>query len=193
MEIMDYHTKRFMWKELSLGGVMLMVYSIIYSFSQGEGVGFYGSQNTLAEITGVSVSTIKRTLASLCESGLIEKTQSGAKCVYKCKTTEPEEPILDVELTPLTIPCDVAREEGISLSSRIIKKQHSPRYPFFPVGSKGVLSMTSEQYSALLSLTDEQTLTAYISKLENAVLNKGYRVNNPYKTLRKWIYKDTRV
>ena len=193
MNNMSYQTKSFMWEELSLGGVELLVYSVIYSFSQGECVGYYGTQNTLGRVTGLSISTIKRVLSSLIEKGLIEKTQTAKGCIYRCKGVEPEEEEPDTSTSLLALPDEVIRENGIPLTSKIIKSPSRARSSFLPVGSLGVLSMTAGQYNELLSLVDEETLSAYIHKLEKGVVNKGYSVNSAYKTLRKWIAKDTRV
>lgn len=65
----------FMIKDLKLKGNELLVYAIIYGFSQdGEG-SFYGSRSYLAEWCNVSLPTVDSALKSLCEKGLIEKKQ----------------------------------------------------------------------------------------------------------------------
>lgn len=65
----------FMIKDLQLKGNELMVYAIIYGFSQDGESAFYGSRSYLAEWCNVSLPTIDNALKSLCEKGLIEKKQ----------------------------------------------------------------------------------------------------------------------
>lgn len=63
----------FMISELKLKGNELLVYAIIYGFSQdGESV-FSGSRNYLASWCNVSLPTIDNALKSLRDKGLIEK------------------------------------------------------------------------------------------------------------------------
>ncbi len=193
MNEMSYQIKSFMWQKLSLTGGELNVYAIIYSFTQGEGEGYFGSQTILANASGISLSSVKRVLASLLKKGLIKKVRLGGKCSYICVDDIDEIEECGEGSATLVLPTEVISEKGLSLSSELIVEPSKARYSFLPIGRNGILSMTGEQYNALLSLVDEPSLTAYIHKLEDAVLNKGYRVNNPYKTIRKWIYKDVRV
>lgn len=65
--------KGFMVNDLKLKGVELMVYAIIYGFSQDGSSRFTGSRQYLADFTGTSKSTIDRTLESLIEKQYIVK------------------------------------------------------------------------------------------------------------------------
>lgn len=76
---------------LNLKGIELMVYAIIYGFSQdGESV-FSGTANYLAEWVGVSRMSIMRALQKLVEDGLLikmDKIVNGVKLVdYKVNVT----------------------------------------------------------------------------------------------------------
>ena len=63
----------FMLTDLHLSGNDLLIYAIIYGFSQtGEGV-FDGSREYLAEWCNASLSSIKRSLKALQEKGLIKQ------------------------------------------------------------------------------------------------------------------------
>ena len=62
-----------MISRLGLSGTDLLVYAIIYGFSQdGESV-FYGSRSYLTEWTKTSLSSVKRSLKTLLVMGLIEQ------------------------------------------------------------------------------------------------------------------------
>ncbi len=63
----------FMRTELKLKGNELLVYAIIYGFSQKKEQVFHGSIPYLAEFTGASQKTVSRALQSLVDSGLIIK------------------------------------------------------------------------------------------------------------------------
>lgn len=78
--IMDINDTNFVtiqgWMRTKLGlkGNELLVYAVIYGFSQIAGTKFTGSRKYLTEWCGCSMATIDRTLTSLVDKGLISKT-----------------------------------------------------------------------------------------------------------------------
>lgn len=77
-----------MVNELGLTGNQLLVYAVIYGFSQINDQWFTGSLKYIAEWSGVSKLTVIRTLQVLIEKGLIEKRErliNNVKfCDYRC-------------------------------------------------------------------------------------------------------------
>lgn len=65
--------KGFMINKLNLKGIELMVYAIIYGFSQDGNCKFTGSRQYLADFTGSSKSTIDRVLKELVDKKFIIK------------------------------------------------------------------------------------------------------------------------
>lgn len=63
----------FMVNELGLGGNELIIYAVIYGFSQDGSSWYTGSRSYLAEWCQASKSTVSRNLERLCEAGLLEK------------------------------------------------------------------------------------------------------------------------
>lgn len=68
-----FSVKRYYTEVLGLGGTELLVYSVIASFSENDScTGIYtGSVDYLARTLGISASTVRRALQSLCEKKLI--------------------------------------------------------------------------------------------------------------------------
>ncbi len=64
-----------MVNELNLKGNELIVYAIIYGFSQDGESSFYGSRSYLSKWCNVSLPTIDTALKNLCDKGLIEKNK----------------------------------------------------------------------------------------------------------------------
>ena len=73
-----------MRNELGLKGNELLVYALIYGFSQDEESEFTGSIGYIAEWTGATKQTIHNTLKSLCEKELLNKEESFIKGVKYC-------------------------------------------------------------------------------------------------------------
>ena len=84
----------FMVSELGLKGNELLIYAIIFGFSQTTGQAFNGSLTYLESWTNSTRHTVISSLKSLVEKGLIEKeeqTINGVKyCSYRAKTSTDE-------------------------------------------------------------------------------------------------------
>ena len=90
-----------MRNELGLKGNDLMVYAIIYGFSQAEQQKFSGSLGYLAEWCGATKAGIIKNLKNLLERGLIEKTDryiNGVKFVeyYATQFTTPDNSVYPI-------------------------------------------------------------------------------------------------
>ena len=81
----------FMVSELGLKGNELLIYAIIFGFSQTTGQAFHGSLSYLESWTNSTRPTVISSLKSLVEKGLIEKeeqTINGVKyCSYRAKSS----------------------------------------------------------------------------------------------------------
>lgn len=75
----------FMVNELKLKGNELMVYAIIYGFSQEENSWFSGSRKYLSEWTNITTRNIQNILNSLVENKLIEKKTNNINGVIFCE------------------------------------------------------------------------------------------------------------
>lgn len=102
----------FMVNELKLKGNELLIYAIIFGFSQAENQFFTGSLNYLASWCGISSkTTVKTILNNLIDKGLLEKEdiyKNGVKyCKYKALT----------EIKSISIPADEDKKncKGISI------------------------------------------------------------------------------
>lgn len=82
-----------MRSQLDLKGNELLIYAIIYGFSQAESQVYSGTAGYLAEWTGQSKRNVMRELASLTEKGLLikgEKVINGVKFAeYRCADVMP--------------------------------------------------------------------------------------------------------
>ena len=106
-----FTVQAFMVNELKLKGNELLIYAIIFGFSQAENHFFTGSLNYLASWCGISSkTTVKTILNNLIDKGLLEKEdiyKNGVKyCKYKALT----------EIKSISIPADEDKKncKGIS-------------------------------------------------------------------------------
>lgn len=84
MEVKDgtyVNIQSFMVNELHLSGNALIIYAVIYGFSQDGDSWFTGSRSYLAAWCQASKSTVSRNLETLCADGLIERRERTESCV----------------------------------------------------------------------------------------------------------------
>jgi len=62
--------RRFMWRELGLKGVQLLVFARVYGFCAGGG-SFYESRRSTAAYLGISERSVIRAVGELADGGLI--------------------------------------------------------------------------------------------------------------------------
>lgn len=67
--------QKFMVEKLHLSGNELIIYAIIFGFSQDEATRFKGSQQYLADWCGISTRQVRTILTSLEDKGLINKNE----------------------------------------------------------------------------------------------------------------------
>lgn len=80
-----YVVQGWMVNELGLKGNDLLIYAIIYGFSQTEEQRFTGSRKYLAEWTGSTKRTVQNSLNSLIDRGLIIKHENMVNGVKFCE------------------------------------------------------------------------------------------------------------
>lgn len=156
---------------LGLRGTELIIYALLYSFTKGEESYYYGSLRWLADSCGVSLRSVQRAVKKLSEYGLIEITEKGIRC--------------DEEYI---------KEHENAISGNLEQTPEQPKYRVNEYGRYGFVGMTPVQYRRLLSLVDEDVLSAYIRRFEMMLeKNAASGVSGPhshYRTIRKWIEQD---
>ena len=202
----SYMIHSFMLENLGLRGSELTIFAIIHSFSKGEKGLYYGTNQFLAEASGLSISTVKRALLRLLSKGYIEELTSREHRCYRC-TEAVMAPRVDAEELPYAdtepMPSNKAEEElpsineinerGLDVRELLADPNVCPTYAYHAVSSEGLVEMTAEQYKRLSELVSADRLAAYIRRLELLMKNNGYRTYSAYKTIRKWALSDSEV
>ena len=200
----SYMIHSFMLENLGLRGSELTIFAIIHSFSKGEKGLYYGTNQFLAEASGLSISTVKRALFRLLSKGYIEELTSREHRCYRC-TEAVTAPRVDAEELPEVdtepMPSNEAEEEipsineinerGLDVRELLSDPDVCPKYQFHSVSKEGLVQMTAEQYKRLSSLVSDDKLTAYIRRLESLIKNSGYRTHSAYKTIKRWVLEDS--
>ena len=75
-----YVVHEWMISELGLKGTELLVYAIIFGFTQIEEQSFFGTRKYLAEFTGATVRSVQNALEALVDKGYLSKHVSTVPC-----------------------------------------------------------------------------------------------------------------
>ena len=76
--------KGWMISELGLSGNELLVYAVIYGYSQDGENEYFGSLTKMSELLQIDKRTIMRILQRLCDAGLIHKRQAVLNNIQRC-------------------------------------------------------------------------------------------------------------
>ena len=195
--IASYQVQPFMHKELGLKLRELLIYAVIYAFTKSESGVFFGTQEYLARSTGSSVSTVKRSIASLLKKNYIVAISLGRRRGYKTTETMKPSAVSDADKHDAEIkqvyPALAHREQKDKFDISDCIPQNPPKYEYHAVGRNDIVRMTPEQYKKLLTLVNSEVLFAYMRKLEILIRDQGYRTFSPYQTIKSWINKDSTV
>ena len=202
MEVKDgtyVNIQSFMVNELHLSGNALIIYAVIYGFSQDGDSWFTGSRAHLAAWCQASKSTVSRNLDALCSDGLIERrerTESGVLLVdYRVvRGTQNEQGCTQNEqggvpkMGTWGVPkMGTHNIEVDNLDSKTSRKDRSTRHKY------------GEYSNVLFSDTDLAKLKAEfpndwqerIERLSAYMASTGKNYKNHLATIRNWARRDS--
>lgn len=201
MEVKDgtyVNIQSFMVNELHLSGNALIIYAVIYGFSQDGDSWFTGSRSYLAAWCQASKSTVSRNLETLCADGLIERREhvkAGVLLVdYRAvRGAQNEQGRTQNEHGGVPkmgrggVPkMNTHTIEADTLDPKPSREHREPRHKY------------GEYTNVLLSDTDLEKLKAEfpsdwkerIERLSNYMESKGVSYKNHLATIRNWARRD---
>lgn len=161
--------------KLNLKGNELLVYAVIYGFSQIAGAKFTGSRKYLAEWCGCSMATIDRTLNSLVDKGLISKTSHITKYGYRAVEYAAIRPASIDERSdtePRTTDANDTRPSTIE-PQPLIDEPQAATQPKRPNPTEEVVNHLNQRAG-----THYKATTANTRKLIEARLKEGFTVDD---------------
>ena len=172
-----YQISGWMINRLNLKGAMLLVYAIIYGFSQDGECEFKGSRQYLCDFIGVTKPTIDKALDDLCKKNFITKISETYNNVtfnkYKInkdmlnfttskETLPPSKEILQ-EGSKETLPPSKETLPNNNINNN--KENNKVNKVYIHFGEYGRIKLTQEQYDKLVSEHNKE----YIDKMINAL------------------------
>ena len=181
-----------MRNELQLKGNDLLVYAIIYGFSQAENQKFTGSLSYLADWCGATKAGIIKNLQNLLGRGLIERTDryiNGVKFVEYYATqfngvlnSVERGAVNSVEQGgKLSLPNNIG--DNIELNNKERNKDIKHTY-----GEYKHVRLTDKERDKLMDEFGEAETLAAIKYLDSYIEEKGYKAKSHYLSIRRWVF-----
>ncbi len=170
--------------EFGMTNSEVKIYAFIFAYRMSDLGFYYGKRSYMADKCGVSLRTVARAIPKLKKTGLIETVEKGGYRGLRC--------------SPDKIPKSPPRKTVAEIEEELLlcRKPVKPKYEMVELG-KGYISMSRQQYHALLELVPMETLEIYIMKMERFLDgNMGKGISPPhshYRTIKKWIIEDLSV
>lgn len=187
----------FMVRDLQLKGNELLVYAIIYGFSQAENQVFNGSLQYLSDWTNSTKRSVMTCLKSLVEKGYIGKNE---KIINGVKFCEYYATNFAGVVKNLPYPMEKSYVGGVENSSpnnigfNNLKdniddrdRTRAPKAPKHKKGEYGHVLLTDEQEEKLIDEYGSILTAKAITFLDEYIEMKGYKAKNHYLAIKKWV------
>lgn len=181
-----FTVQAFMRNELNLKGNELLIYAIIYGFSQIENQFFTGSLNYLAEWTGISSkTTVKTILNGLLAKGLLEKEDIYKNGVKYCKYKALTEPKPKEEIKTVSVSKDM--KEDVDIGKKNSDERHIKNCNGMSKIDIGISKNDMGVYQKLIqgiSIFDNNNIDIHIDNNINHIIEE--KNDNDMMTMRKF-------
>lgn len=172
----------FMVNELNLKGNELIIYAIIYGFSQAENQTFSGSLQYLADWTNCTKQGVIKILKSLVDKGFIVKKENVINNVKFCEYYSTK---FNTLLNKVEYPIKQSLPNNINnnINNNIfIKKKNYGEF-------ENVL-LTDKEYQKLIDKHGKSVVDDYIEKVSGYCQSSGKKYKDYYATVQNWLRKD---
>lgn len=190
--------------ELGLKGNELIIYALIYGFSQAENQVFSGSLQYLADWTNCTKQGVIKTLKSLIEKGYIVKNEKLINSVKFCEYYATKfNGVLNKVEYPIkqSLPNNIKNniEDNIVISSTTAADEENELKLIGGTLGKGVVMMTDAQFDHLCEILSKDEFDTYITKLADFILGCTKKngvpptIKSHYKKILKWVEEDRKL
>lgn len=187
----------FMVNDLHLKGNELLVYAIIYGFSQDGESEFTGSLQYLADWCGTSKQTIISTLQSLCEKQLLLKNVEYKNnirfCTYKsCMVLKNLEQGIQNSLMGYSKKFNGGSQNSLpnnitdTLDNTKTNKIDKPKPKKSKLGTYLNVLLTDAELLKLIEKLGQEKAVAVIKNFSELKEMKGYKYKSDYLAILKW-------
>lgn len=194
---MNYTIHDFMTEQLKLTGTELLLYALVYNFSQDGNGCFYGSNDYAAKKIGCRRECVNRNATSLVERGLLSRSYGSHNgkptidyvaivpdCAIQSQCAQNAQQVCENR----TAPC--AQNAHNSKSDNLNDNQESihtiARAESKKLQIAEFVSMTADEYQKLIDEFGKEDADALVAILDNYKGSSGKKYKSDYRAIRSW-------
>lgn len=195
---MNYTIHDFMTERLQLKGTELLLYALVYNFSQDGNGCFYGTAEYAAKKVNCTRRSIVSTFASLVEAGLLSKSSGH----HNGRQTIDYVAIVP-EVCAISSQCENFSQQVCENITEGVKKSHTDNisdnlndnqesiHTIARAESKKLqiaefVSMTADEYQKLIDEFGKKDADALVAILDNYKGSSGKKYKSDYRAIRSW-------
>ena len=195
---MNYTIHDFMTERLQLKGTELLLYALVYNFSQDGNGCFYGTAEYAAKKVNCTRRSIVSTFASLVEAGLLSKSSGH----HNGRQTIDYVAIVP-EACAISSQCENFSQQVCENITEGVKKSHTDNisdnlndnqesiHTIARAESKKLqiaefVSMTADEYQKLIDEFGKEDTDALVAILDNYKGSSGKKYKSDYRAIRSW-------
>lgn len=194
---MNYAIHDFMTEQLHLKGTELLLYALVYNFSQDGNGCFYGSNDYAAQKVGCTRVNVNEKLARLVEAGLLSRSNghhNGRPTIDyvaiipdACQESLQCKESLHQQSTKLTAQCEKSLHNNQSDSLNDNQNHiHTTRAQEKKLQIAEFVSMTADEYQKLIDEFGKEDADALVAILDNYKGSSGKKYKSDYRAIRSW-------
>lgn len=158
--------------KLNLKGNELLIYALIYGFSQDGNSKFSGTRRYIAEWCGCSMKTVDNTIASLLTKKLIVKHEKYVNGIRMCDYTAVP-PEIAARQNDTQAPADITTEHDTTKPQPLLNEPQSSTQPKRPDPTEEVVNHLNRRAG-----THYRATSAATRKLVKARLKEGFTIED---------------
>lgn len=181
----------FMINELKLKNNELLVYAIIYGFSQNEGQVFSGSLQYLADWTNSTRNGVSKNLKSLVDKGLLGKNEKFINGVKFCEYYVTKlEGVYNKVTQGVQQSCTGGVQQSCTNNTNINNNSNNINNTIdkkVAYGEYKNVKLSEKEYSKLVEEYNKDITDKAITYLDEYIEMKGSKYKSHYLVIRKWV------
>lgn len=194
---MNYTIHDFMTEQLQLSGTELLLYALVYNFSQDGNGCFYGSNDYAAKKIGCRRECVNRNANSLVDKGLLSRTHGshGGKptidyvaivpdCAIQTQCAKNAQQVCENR----TATCDeiAHNNQSDNLNDNQTSVVNNARAKEAKIQIAEFVSMTQTEYQKLIDEFGSDDANALVDMLNNYKGSSGKKYKSDYLAIRSW-------
>ena len=186
--------------KLSLSGLELSIYAIIYGFSQARDNCYHNGTNYLAEFTGATDRGVRKAIKSLLSKGLlIEKQEKYQRYSYiavvpdfeEYSSAQTKKKQKNDELSSADDELSSTHNIYINNNDSYTEKETNNNSLFLSLSETPHIKITLAELRFLNRYYEQKDITRAMLRLEKYICETGTTFKSDFDTIEKWIQEDS--